>query len=247
MLTVSCFADGWREASCAGSRIYSHLQSFYPRPHHRLSLHVLLRSRTPFPPPSSPQPQRLTRPLLSQLMVLTPNLDSLNILLQACLIMLATASLHDLVWTWSTGLPSPRRKFQAWVFTGPYEAVALFRMILPTWLGGYVRGSDIDVNSVLVPARPPFSKRFMWLVLDPHSGVLFVFAGSIGVSIWRAVREHRAGRVDTHQTACAFLLLFPLRFSSQAADADFLPVTLLLTVAWPSMIWIDILYGSLVP
>ncbi|KAL8276781.1 hypothetical protein RQP46_010837 [Phenoliferia psychrophenolica] len=159
------------------------------------------------------------------LLILTPNLASLNALLLSCLIMLITASLHDLTWTWSTGLPSPRRKLQAWVFSAPYEAVALLRLLLPTWVGGYSRGSDMDLTSVADPQRPSLWKRIGWLVIDPHSDVIFAFAASIGVTVWRATRDHAKGTVDVHQTA----------------------LTILLTVAWPSFVWIDLIYGSLVP
>ncbi|KAK4706081.1 hypothetical protein P7C70_g120, partial [Phenoliferia sp. Uapishka_3] len=159
------------------------------------------------------------------LLVLTPNLASLNVLLQACLVMLVTASLHDLVWTWSTGLSSPRRKLQAWVFSAPYEGVALLRVLLPSWLGGYSRGGDIDFNAASEAVRPTIWKRIGWLIIDPHSDVIFAFAGSIGIAIFRAVRDYEHGTVDVHQTA----------------------LTILLTVAWPSMVFVDLIYGSLVP
>lgn len=183
----------------------------------------------------------------SQLLILTPILDSLNILLISCLVMLVTASLHDLMWTSSTGLASPRRKLQAWVFSAPYEAIALLRLILPSVLGGYTRGgSDIDLAVVAEPPRPSFWRRVGWLVIDPHSDVIFAFLISMGFVIWRAVRENVAGRVDIHQTA-----RWPLFYERPRGRADliffFFKVTILLTVAWPSMVWVDLIYGSLVP
>ena len=158
--------------------------------------------------------------LVPQLLILTPNLGSLNDLLLSTLLMLLTASVHDLLWTYSTSLPSPRRKLQAWVFSAPYEAVALLRLVLPAWLGGYARGSDMDLSSVAPPERPSAWKRLGWLVIDPHSDVVFAFAGSIAVVVARAVKEHYKAGVDVHQTACAFPSPPPSLLVSRKLAAD---------------------------
>lgn len=165
--------------------------------------------------PSTPNRSALLTIVLfssSQIIVLTPNLASLNLLLQACLFMLATTALHELVWSWTTGLPSPRRDLQAWVFAAPYQTVALIRMFLPTWLGGYSRSSDIELNVTAASVRPPFYTRLWWLFIDPHSGVLFAFIAAIGIAIWRATKDYEHGTVDINQTACMFFS--PLRFES---------------------------------
>lgn len=160
------------------------------------------------------------------ILVLTPNLRQLNRLLQATLVMLVLQRVHEFVWTWSTGLPSPRRSFQSWIFSAPYNAFAILRLILPRQLGGYARGSDLDINeTIAVPQRQVWWKRLFWFVCDPHAGTMFAFVAALGVAIWRIARDYERGTVDPHQTA----------------------LTVLLTVAWPSLLWLEFVFAAFVP
>ncbi|ORY91777.1 hypothetical protein BCR35DRAFT_316900 [Leucosporidium creatinivorum] len=159
------------------------------------------------------------------ILVLTPNLDNLNLLLKSALIMLLLNRLHEFLWSWSTGQPSPRRIFQSWIFASPYQGVALIRMILPVWLGGYARGSDIDINAVSAQVRPSFAKRLGWLLIDPHTNIGASFLASVGVAIWRVVKDYEHGTLTAYRPT----------------------VTVLLTFGWPSMLWIDFVFASIVP
>lgn len=117
--------------------------------------------------------------------------------------MLVLQRIHEFVWTWSTSLPSPRRSFQSWIFSAPYNAFAILRLILPRKLGGYARGSDLDINeTIAVPTRQVWWKRALWFVCDPHVGTMFAFLAALGVAIWRISRDFERGTVDSHQTAC---------------------------------------------
>ncbi|GAA6008840.1 hypothetical protein JCM11491_003803 [Sporobolomyces phaffii] len=160
------------------------------------------------------------------ILVLTPNLRQLNRLLQATLVMLVLQRVHEFVWTWSTGLPSPRRAFQSWIFAAPYNAFAILRLVLPRQLGGYARGTDLDINeTIAVPERQVWWKRVFWFVCDPHAGTMFAFVAALGVAIWRIARDFERGTVDPHQTA----------------------LTVLLTVAWPSLLWLEFVFAAFVP
>lgn len=178
-----------------------------------------------------------------QILVLSPDLANLRILLVVTLVMVTLSRLHELVWSWSTGQPSPRRAFQAWIFGAPYQGVAILRMLLPVWLGGYARGSDLDINAASSTQRPPFIKRLGWLVIDPHTGMLVAFLSSVGVAIWRIVRDYERGTVDDHQSACESSSNESLETNSLYVSA----VTALLTVAWPSLLWLDFVFASVVP
>lgn len=161
------------------------------------------------------------------ILVLTPSLTNLNHLLQATLVMIGLHKIHELLWTWSTGLPSPRRALQAWIFAAPYQGVALLRLALPARLGGYKqRTSDLDISTVVAhPQRPTGWVRFGWFVIDPLVSTMFAFLGAFGVAIWRIVRDHERGTIDAHQTA----------------------LTVLLTIAWPTLLWSEFLFASFVP
>ncbi|KAG0662405.1 hypothetical protein C6P46_003351 [Rhodotorula mucilaginosa] len=161
------------------------------------------------------------------ILVLTPSLSNLNHLLQATLVMIALHKLHEFLWTWSTGLPSPRRALQAWIFAAPYQGVALLRLALPARLGGYKqRTSDLDINKVVArPQRPTVWARLGWFVLDPLVSTMFAFLAAFGVAIWRIVRDHERGTIDSHQTA----------------------LTVLLTIAWPTLLWSEFLFACSVP
>ncbi|GAA5927984.1 uncharacterized protein JCM15063_006051 [Sporobolomyces koalae] len=160
------------------------------------------------------------------ILVLTPNLRELNKLLQATLVMIVLQRLHELVWAWSTGLHSPRRAFQSWIFSAPYNAFAILRLILPRQLGGYARGTDLDINeTIAVPQRQVWWKRLIWFACDPHAGTMFAFCAAVGVAIWRIVKDYERGTVDSHQTA----------------------LTVLLTVAWPSLLWLEFVFAAFVP
>lgn len=145
--------------------------------------------------------------LAPQILVLTPNLSNLNRLLQMTLVMILLHKLHEALWCWSTGLPSPRRAFQAWCFAAPYQGIALLRLILPRRLGGYKqRTSDLDINPVIShPSRDPWHKRALWFIIDPLVGTAIAFTGALGVAVWRIVKDYEHGTIDEHQTACAFL------------------------------------------
>ncbi|GAA6024201.1 hypothetical protein JCM10207_006779 [Rhodosporidiobolus poonsookiae] len=160
------------------------------------------------------------------ILVLTPNLHNLNNLLLATLLMLVLSKVHEALWTWSTGSPSPRRSLQAWIFAAPYQGFALVRLALPQRLGGYKRGTDLDINEVIAhPAREAWYKRLFFFALDPHAGTMFAFLAAVGVAIWRIVRDYERGTVDQHQTA----------------------LTVLLTVAWPSLLWLEFVFAAFVP
>ncbi|GAA5988748.1 hypothetical protein JCM11641_006526 [Rhodosporidiobolus odoratus] len=160
------------------------------------------------------------------ILVLTPNLANLNHLLQSTLLMLLLTKLHESLWCWSTGLPSPRRALQTWIFAAPYQGFALVRLFLPTKLGGFKRGSDLDINEVIAnPVREVWWKRAFWFALDPHAGTMFAFLGALGVAIWRIVKDYERGTVDEHQTA----------------------LTVLLTVAWPTLLWLEFVFAAFVP
>ncbi|GAA5986396.1 hypothetical protein JCM10908_003736 [Rhodotorula pacifica] len=161
------------------------------------------------------------------ILVLTPSLSNLNRLLQATLVMIALHKLHELLWTWSTGLPSPRRALQAWIFAAPYQGFALLRLALPARLGGYKqRSSDLDINEVVTrPQRPTFWVRLLWFVVDPLVSTMFAFLAAFGVALWRIIRDHERGTIDAHQTA----------------------LTVLLTIAWPTLLWSEFLFACFVP
>ncbi|GAA5834224.1 hypothetical protein JCM11251_000575 [Rhodosporidiobolus azoricus] len=160
------------------------------------------------------------------ILVLTPNLTNLNHLLQATLLMLLLSKLHESLWCWSTGLPSPRRSLQTWIFAAPYQGFALVRLFLPRKLGGYRRGTDLDINEVIAhPEREIWYKRVFWFALDPMAGTMFGFLAALGVAIWRIVKEYEHGTVDEHQTA----------------------LTVLLTVAWPTLLWLEFVFAAFVP
>ncbi|GAA5868807.1 hypothetical protein JCM3774_003903 [Rhodotorula dairenensis] len=161
------------------------------------------------------------------ILVLTPSLSNLNRLLQATLVMIGLHKLHELLWTWSTGLPSPRRALQAWIFAAPYQGFALVRLALPARLGGYKqRTSDLDINQVVArPQRPTVRSRLLWFVLDPLVSTMFAFLAAFGVAIWRIVRDYERGTIDAHQTA----------------------LTVLLTIAWPTLLWSEFLFACFVP
>ncbi|BGP38888.1 hypothetical protein JCM10449v2_002826 [Rhodotorula kratochvilovae] len=161
------------------------------------------------------------------ILVLTPNLSNLNRLLQVTLVMILLHKLHEALWCWSTGLPSPRRALQAWIFAAPYQGIALLRLVLPRRLGGYKsRTSDLDINEVIShPARDPWYKRMLWFALDPLVSTMFAFCVAIGVAIWRVTKDYEHGTIDQHQTA----------------------LTVLLTIAWPTLLWSEFLFASFVP
>ena len=191
----------------------------------------------------------LTLSLSKQILVLTPSLSNLNHLLQATLVMIALHKLHEFLWTWSTGLPSPRRALQAWIFAAPYQGVALLRLALPARLGGYKqRTSDLDINKVVArPQRPTVWARLGWFVLDPLVSTMFAFLAAFGVAIWRIVRDHERGTIDSHQTArvsTVGLLPLPTR---RIADRICPAVTVLLTIAWPTLLWSEFLFACSVP
>lgn len=151
-------------------------------------------------------------------MVLTPSYAELNLLLQYTLAMVALDRLHEYVYTTSTGRPSPRRVFQAWIFKAPYQGISLALLILPSWLGGYsVPGSSLSGQGVEPVVRPGMAKRIGWLILDPHSGVAFSFLGSIGVCVYRAFKDYEHGTVDANQTAREFFFLSSFFFSDSSA------------------------------
>lgn len=77
------------------------------------------------------------------------------------------------------------------------------RLALPARLGGYKqRTSDLDINKVIArPQRPTVWARFGWFVLDPLVSTMFAFLAAFGVAIWRIVRDHERGTIDSHQTA----------------------------------------------
>ncbi|GAA6041858.1 hypothetical protein JCM8097_004510 [Rhodosporidiobolus ruineniae] len=160
------------------------------------------------------------------ILVLTPNLSNLNHLLQLTLLMLLLSKVHEALWCWSTGLPSPRRSMQTWIFAAPYQGFALVRLFLPRKLGGYKRGTDLDINEVIAhPVREKWYKRLLWFALDPLVGTVFAFLGALGVAIWRIVKDYEHGTVDEHQTA----------------------LTVLLTVAWPTLLWLEFIFAAFVP
>ncbi|BGP14888.1 hypothetical protein JCM10213_003756 [Rhodosporidiobolus nylandii] len=160
------------------------------------------------------------------ILVLTPNLHNLNHLLQSVLLMLLLSKLHEALWCWSTGQPSPRRSLQTWIFAAPYQGFALVRLFLPTKLGGYKRGTDLDINEVIAhPEREAWYKRVFWFALDPHAGTMFAFLAALGVAIWRIAKDYERGTVDEHQTA----------------------LTVLLTVAWPTLLWLEFVFAAFVP
>ncbi|KAK4056484.1 hypothetical protein OIO90_002331 [Microbotryomycetes sp. JL221] len=159
------------------------------------------------------------------ILVLTPDLVNLQAMLVFALIMVILNRVHEIVWCWSTGEASPRRALQAWIFGAPYQGVAVLRLILPVWIGGYARGSDLDINAASLNQRPPVLKRIGWMIVDPHTGMMVAFLSSVGVAVWRIVRDYERGTVDDHQTA----------------------LTVLLTIAWPSLLWLDFVFAALVP
>lgn len=166
--------------------------------------------------------------------------------------MILLQKLHEVVWCWSTGLPSPRRVLQAWIFAAPYQGIALVRLVLPRRLGGYkARTSDLDINQVVAhPTRDKWYTRLGWFVLDPLVSTMFAFLAAFGVAIWRIVRDYERGTTDKHQALRAFRLFSSrdafetdprLPFSSSFA------VTVLLTIAWPTLLWAEFLFASFVP
>ena len=160
------------------------------------------------------------------ILVLTPDAQDLNLLLQSALLAITLSRVHDLVFSWSTGQPSPRRAFQAAIFAAPYHAIAILRLILPSWMGGYSSGVEQAVQEA-EGATPGFWKRVGWWLIDPHTGACFSFLSAVGVALWRAIKDYDGlgGTVDRHQTA----------------------LTLVLTVLWPSLLWLDFLSAALVP
>lgn len=131
--------------------------------------------------------------------------------------------LHEFMWTWSTGLASPRREFQKWIFFAPYQGISILLLMLPSWLGGYVKG-DIKLGSTPVTnVRPKLSKRIWWTLLDPHTSVVCSFLGSIGVAIWRATRDYERGTVNVNQTARTFSRLLPARADTRGQSRSCLP------------------------
>lgn len=160
------------------------------------------------------------------ILVLTPDAKDLNLLLQSALLAVTLSRVHDLVFSWSTGQPSPRRCFQAAIFAAPYHAISLLRLILPSWMGGYSSSSENAVPDAEGVA-PGFWKRLGWWVIDPHTGACFSFLSAVGVALWRAIKDYDGlgGAIDKHQTA----------------------LTLVLTVLWPSLLWLDFLSAALVP
>jgi hypothetical protein len=160
------------------------------------------------------------------ILVLTPDAKDLNLLLQSALLAITLSRLHDLVFSWSTGQPSPRRAFQAAIFAAPYHAISLLRLILPSWMGGYSSSSE-NAAPEAEGDVPGFWKRLGWWIIDPHTGACFSFLSAVGVALWRAIKDYDGlgGSVDKHQTA----------------------LTLVLTVLWPSLLWLDFLSAALVP
>jgi hypothetical protein len=68
-------------------------------------------------------------------------------------------------------------------------------------MGGYRKG-DIEIKPDEVEVqRDSFGKRLLWLILDPHFGVVLSFTASIGVCIWRAANNYELGTIDSHQIA----------------------------------------------
>lgn len=137
---------------------------------------------------------------LLQIMVLVSSRSNLNLLLQYTLIMVFCDRLHEFVFSLSSGRPSPRRVFQTWIFSAPYQSASILFLILPSWLGGYKnRGEAIRSSE---PVRLAWWKRVGWLILDPHSGVMLSFAGSIGVGIWRAIENYEQVSSGTFSNEC---------------------------------------------
>ncbi|GAA5864193.1 hypothetical protein JCM1840_006696 [Sporobolomyces johnsonii] len=160
------------------------------------------------------------------ILVLTPNLRSLDTLLLSTLIMTILQRTHEALWAWSTGLPTPRRALQSWIFAAPYNAWAIVRLILPRKVGGYARGSDLHINeTIAVPEREPWWNRVFWFCWDPHAGTMVAFLAAVGVAIWRIVKDYERGTVDSHQTA----------------------LTVLLTIAWPTLLWLEFVFAAFVP
>lgn len=178
------------------------------------------------------------------LLVLASDTTSLNVLLQLNFLAIVTGRLHEIMWTWSTGLVSgsPRRKFQTFIFKAPYTIVSFLFALLPTRLRGFSK-SDIDIAvRSKIAARQGFWERLGWFLLDPHTGFLVSFCGSVGVCLWRAFRDFNGG-MNLNQSIRTSL---PLLLSHSYPDSS-AAVTILLTVGWPSMIWVDFLIASFVP
>ncbi|SCV70713.1 BQ2448_3475 [Microbotryum intermedium] len=161
-------------------------------------------------------------------LVITPDIVQLTSLLESALVMIVLSRLHEVVWCWATGTPSPRRSLQAWIFAAPYHGLALFRLILPKAMGGFSSASDVTIpQTEEVVARPSFFKRLFWFIIDPHLGYLAALLAAFGVSLWRIFKNYQ---ID--------------------AAADRRPqaiLALVLTLAWPSLVWLDFFFASLVP
>ena len=156
------------------------------------------------------------------LMVLAPETTTLNVLLQLNFLSIAAGRLHEMMWTWSTGLVSgsPRRKFQSFIFKAPYTIISFALALLPTRLRGFATSDiNIEANGKIV-ARQGFWKRFGWFLLDPHTGVVVSFCGSIGVSLWRAFRDYNGGMNLNQSIRTSFHSLSLLPDSDVRRDSD---------------------------
>ncbi|KDE07931.1 hypothetical protein MVLG_01840 [Microbotryum lychnidis-dioicae p1A1 Lamole] len=162
------------------------------------------------------------------LLVITPDVVQLTSLLESALVMIVFSRLHEVVWCWATGTSSPRRSLQAWIFAAPYHGLALFRLILPKAIGGFSNASDVSVSQTKeTVARPSFLKRLFWFIIDPHVGYFAVYLAAIGVSLWRVFKEYQVDAAMEH--------------------SHHVILTLILTLTWPSLVWLDFFFASLVP
>ena len=169
----------------------------------------------------------------------------------AALAAILTERLHDLFFAMPTGKISSRRFIQAQVFMAPYTIMGLLRGMVPSFMrraeGPYWVKEEVAVNKERDPkARNSFLERLASVMLVSHGWihalvVSFTLA-AIGYSLHASIMPLVWHQRTLHQTGCksSYIWYHRMRLIHRI-------VLVLMTVAWPTLPWVNVLFGSLVP
>jgi len=146
-----------------------------------------------------------------------------------------TQLLHECCFSWPANVPTTRKQLQAHAFIAPYDCLALLDQCLPRFMRRKQPENDEQLWQVgkrqerLKGYRTPLYKRlFSVLFQTPGWTHLLLIVGllaSLEYSLYQSINPYAHHMRNLHHTG----------------------LLILLTVGWPGLLFVDILFGSLTP
>ena len=178
-------------------------------------------------------------------------LGELNLMVWAAFAMIVTGRLHDFFFTTPMGKPSVHRYVQAQIFLAPYRLVGLMRMVIPQFLlratkPHWIATPDNTPRERDAKNRTSFGYRLLSITVGSHGWlhaiILMALVGCIGLSLAHSILPWAQHQRSAHQTGRKLIhcRVHRTRLTTRL-------VLVLMTVAWPTLPWLDMLLACAAP